>query len=78
MEGYESAHARGRSIGGASVTDDHVLSMALHLRDQELSLRDVAGRLFISKETGWHPSPTTASVHCGFGWHVDVSRGRNR
>jgi DNA invertase Pin-like site-specific DNA recombinase len=45
LEGHESARSRGKSIGGASVTDDHMLSMALHLRGQELSLRDIAARL---------------------------------
>ncbi|MDT9681011.1 hypothetical protein RND61_02765 [Streptomyces sp. TRM76323] len=40
LEGHESAHRRGKTIGGADVTDDSMLSMALHLRDQEMSLRD--------------------------------------
>ena len=45
----------GRYIG------DHMLSMALHLRDQDLSLRDIAARLVITKGTkkGQHPSPAT-------------------
>lgn len=49
------------SVGGAGVTDDHMLSMALHLRDQELSLRDIATRLVITKgkKKGQHPSPAT-------------------
>ncbi|WP_312870782.1 recombinase family protein [Streptomyces himalayensis] len=34
LEGHESAHKRGKTIGGAGVTDDSMLSMALHLRDQ--------------------------------------------
>jgi DNA invertase Pin-like site-specific DNA recombinase len=61
LEGHESARTRGKSIGGASVTDDHMLSMALHLRDQELSLRDIAARLVITKgkKKGQHPSPAT-------------------
>jgi DNA invertase Pin-like site-specific DNA recombinase len=61
LEGQESARARGKSIGGASVTDDHMLSMALHLRGQELSLRDMAARLVITKgkKKGQHPSPAT-------------------
>jgi hypothetical protein len=35
--------------------------MALHLRDQELSLRDIAARLVITKgkKKGRHPSPAT-------------------
>lgn len=61
LEGHESARTRGKTIGGASVTDDHMLSMALHLRGQELSLRDIASRLVITKgkRRGQHPSPAT-------------------
>jgi hypothetical protein len=38
-----------------------MLSMALHLRDQEMSLRDIAKRLVITTgvKKGRHPSPTT-------------------
>ena len=42
LEGHESARARGKSIGGAAVTDDAMLAVALHLRGQEMSLRDIA------------------------------------
>ncbi len=61
LEGHESARKRGKSIGGAGVTDDDMLAMALHLRDQELSLRDIASRLVITKgaKKGQHPSPAT-------------------
>jgi DNA invertase Pin-like site-specific DNA recombinase len=61
LEGHESARARGKSIGGAAVTDDAMLGMALHLREQNLSLRDVAARLVITKgkKKGRHPSPAT-------------------
>ena len=61
LEGHESARARGKSIGGAAVTDDAMLAVALHLRGQELSLRDIAGRLVIAtgKKKGQHPSPAT-------------------
>ena len=61
LQGHESARNRGKNIGGASVTDDHMLSMALHLRGQELSLRDIASRLVISKgkKKGEHPPPAT-------------------
>ncbi len=48
LEGHESARARGKSIGGAAVTDDAMLAAALHLRGQEMSLRDIAGRLVIA------------------------------
>jgi DNA invertase Pin-like site-specific DNA recombinase len=33
LEGHEAARARGKTIGGAAVTDQAMLSMALHLRD---------------------------------------------
>jgi DNA invertase Pin-like site-specific DNA recombinase len=61
LEGHESARARGKAIGGAAVTDDAMLAVALHLRGQELSLRDIAARLVIStgKKKGRHPSPAT-------------------
>ncbi|MFG1620166.1 recombinase family protein [Nonomuraea wenchangensis] len=61
LEGHESARARGKTIGGAAVTDDAMLSMALHLRAQNLSLRDIAARLVITtgKKKGRHPSPAT-------------------
>jgi DNA invertase Pin-like site-specific DNA recombinase len=62
LEGHESARARGKSIGGAAVTDEAMLSHALHLRDQQgLSLRDIAARLVITtgKKKGQHPSPAT-------------------
>jgi DNA invertase Pin-like site-specific DNA recombinase len=61
LEGHESARTRGKTIGGATVTDDAMLSMALHLRDQQLSLRDIANRLVITKgkKKGQHPSPAT-------------------
>jgi hypothetical protein len=38
-----------------------MLAVALHLRGQELSLRDIAGRLVIAtgKKKGQHPSPAT-------------------
>ena len=61
LEGHESARTRGKTIGGATVTDDAMLSMALHLRDQGSSLRDIAARLVITKgkKKGQHPSPAT-------------------
>lgn len=61
LEGHESARRRGKTIGGASVTDDAMVAMALHLRDQEMSLRDIASRLVITKgaKKGRHPSPAT-------------------
>ncbi|MCX4791601.1 recombinase family protein [Streptomyces sp. NBC_01221] len=61
LEGHESARKRGKTIGGAGVTDESMLSMALHLRDQEMSLRDIAKRLVITTgaKKGQHPSPAT-------------------
>jgi DNA invertase Pin-like site-specific DNA recombinase len=61
LEGHESARKRGKTIGGARVTDGDMLSMALHLRDQEMSLRDIAQRLVIitGAKKGQHPSPAT-------------------
>lgn len=62
LEGHESARNRGKTIGGASVTDPDMLSMALHLRDEkEMSLRDIAKRLVITTgmKKGQHPSPAT-------------------
>ncbi len=56
-----SPRSRGKTIGGAAVTDDAMLPMALHLRAQNLSLRDIASRLVITKgkKKGRHPSPAT-------------------
>ena len=56
-----SRPAPGRAIGGAAVTDDAILAVALHLRGQELSLCDIAARLVIAtgKKKGRHPSPAT-------------------
>lgn len=61
LEGHESARSRGKSIGGAPVTDENMLSLALHLREQNHSLRDIAARLVITKgkKKGQHPSPAT-------------------
>ncbi|GAA3470541.1 hypothetical protein [Nonomuraea roseola] len=62
----ESARTRGKSVGGASVTDDAMLSMALHLRtrDQDLRLRDIASRPAITQGTkqSWHPSPAARLI----------------
>ncbi|GGU50923.1 recombinase family protein [Streptomyces violascens] len=56
LEGHESARKRGKTIGGASVTADDMLSTALHLRDQEMSPRDIAKRLVTTgAKKGRHP-----------------------
>ncbi|MFD4371119.1 hypothetical protein [Streptomyces sp. NPDC058486] len=56
-----STHSNGRDIGAAGVTDEDMLSMAHYLRDQEMSLRDIAKRLVITTGTkkGQNPSPAT-------------------
>ncbi|MCX5537704.1 recombinase family protein [Streptomyces sp. NBC_00006] len=61
LDGHETARKNGKTIGGAGVTDDDMLGMALHLRDQNLSLRDIAAKLVITtgKKKGQHPSPAT-------------------
>jgi DNA invertase Pin-like site-specific DNA recombinase len=61
LEGQESARRRGKSIGGAAVVDEAMLSRALHLREQNLSLGDIAARLVITtgKRKGRHPSVAT-------------------
>jgi DNA invertase Pin-like site-specific DNA recombinase len=61
LEGHEAARARGKAIGGAAVTDDAMLAVAVHLRGQNLSLRDIAARLVITrgKKKGQRPSPAT-------------------
>jgi DNA invertase Pin-like site-specific DNA recombinase len=61
LEGHESARTRGKTIGGAAVTDPAMLSMALHLRGQGASLRDIVSRLVITtgKKKGRHPSAAT-------------------
>ncbi|MFI7455651.1 recombinase family protein [Nonomuraea sp. NPDC049714] len=61
LEGHESARKNGKAIGGATVTDPAMLSMALHLREQDLSLREIAARLVIAqgRKKGRRPSPAT-------------------
>ncbi|MFI7705415.1 recombinase family protein [Nonomuraea sp. NPDC049480] len=63
LEGHESARARGKAIGGAAVTDENMLSMALHLRGQDLSLRDIAARLVITSGAKKGPSPLGRDRH---------------
>ncbi|WP_216916686.1 hypothetical protein [Nocardia noduli] len=48
-------------FGGAAVVDDTMLALALHFREQNHCLRDIAGRLVIikGKKKGRHPSPAT-------------------
>ncbi|MGA4881232.1 transposase domain-containing protein [Streptomyces lydicamycinicus] len=61
LEGHESARTRGKTIGGAGVTDDAMLALALHLRTLQMSLRHIAARLVIThgKKKGQQPSPAT-------------------
>ncbi|GAA3263039.1 hypothetical protein GCM10020216_105410 [Nonomuraea helvata] len=63
LEGHESAHKNGKVIRGATVIDPAMLSMAVHLREQDLSLREIAARLVITQGTkkGRHPPPSPPS-----------------
>ncbi|MFC6079243.1 recombinase family protein [Microbispora bryophytorum] len=61
LEGQAAAANKGNHGGRPKVIDDDMLSMALHLRDQEMSLRDIAKKLIITTGTkkGQHPSHAT-------------------
>ncbi|MFF3625442.1 recombinase family protein [Streptomyces sp. NPDC002467] len=61
LEGHESARNRGKTIGGPTVTNSDMLAMALQLRAEGVSLRDMSARLVITSGTkkGQHPSPPT-------------------
>jgi DNA invertase Pin-like site-specific DNA recombinase len=61
LEGHETARTKGKVIGGVKVTNDDMLAMGLHLREQGLSLREIAARLVITKgaKKGQHPSAPT-------------------
>jgi DNA invertase Pin-like site-specific DNA recombinase len=48
LEGHESARARGKAIGGAAVTDDAMLAVALHLRSKEMSVVPPASDRIVS------------------------------
>ncbi|MFI7610363.1 hypothetical protein ACIBP6_03900 [Nonomuraea terrae] len=64
LEGHESARKRGKILGGAGVTDN-VLSMALHLRGQDMSLRDLDNRLVmtIGKSSYGYDGPIGGNVN---------------
>ncbi|WP_125643622.1 hypothetical protein [Nonomuraea sp. WAC 01424] len=57
-----SRPALGTAIGSAAVTDEAMLSMALHLRGQDLSLRDIVPRLVITKGKKKDRPPSPATV----------------
>ncbi|MEF2530017.1 recombinase family protein [Streptomyces sp. CS62] len=61
LEGHESARNRGKTIGGPTVTNSDMLAMALQLRAEGVSLRDMSARLVITsgRKKGQHPSPPT-------------------
>ncbi|MEV5204207.1 recombinase family protein [Streptomyces sp. NPDC053720] len=61
LEGHESARKRGKAIGGPTVTNSDMLTMALQMRAEGVSLRDMAPRLVITTgaKKGQHPSPPT-------------------
>jgi len=62
LEGHESARVRGKAIGGATVTDEAMLAVALHLRGQEMGLRDIAARLIITR--GKKKGPASRPGNC--------------
>ncbi|MFB7668915.1 recombinase family protein [Kitasatospora sp. NPDC056138] len=51
LEGHQSARKHGKTTGGAGVTDEDMMSMALHPRDREMNLRDIAKQLVITTGT---------------------------
>ncbi|MFE3995001.1 recombinase family protein [Streptomyces goshikiensis] len=61
LEGHESARKRGKAIGGPTVTNSDMLTMALQMRAEGVSLRDMVPRLVITTgaKKGQHPSPPT-------------------
>ena len=52
---------RGKAIGGATVTDDAMLGVAVHLRSQELSPREIAA-VWLSHRQEEGPAPVTGHV----------------
>ncbi|MCX5150338.1 hypothetical protein OHB36_26800 [Streptomyces sp. NBC_00320] len=79
LEGHESARKRGKTIGGAGVTDDHMLH-GPPLCEQEMSLRDIVARLAITTgKKGQHPSPATVMrILREHGEQAVVARRRRR
>jgi hypothetical protein len=64
-DGRLTVRTKGKTIGGAKVADNDMIATAVRLRDEEeLSLREIAGRLVIrtGKKRGEHPSPATVMV----------------
>lgn len=61
LEGHEVARAKGKVIGGTTVTDPAMLADAVRYRKQGLSLRQTAAKLVITTgpKTGKHPAPST-------------------
>lgn len=61
LDGHESARRRGKTIGGVFVLDDEVTAEVVMLRDQNLSLRQIASRVVIPSgaKKGKNPSPQT-------------------
>jgi hypothetical protein len=62
LEGHESARARGKAIGSATVTDEAMLAVALHLGGQEMGLRDIAARLVLTR--GKKKGPASLPGNC--------------
>ena len=61
LDGQESARARGKTIGGVFVMDEEMKAEAVRMRDEGLSLRQIAKRLVIPSgaKKGQHPSAPT-------------------
>ncbi|MFI6582877.1 hypothetical protein [Embleya sp. NPDC050493] len=60
----ESARERGKTIGDANVADDGMLTMVLHLRDQDTSLRDIVEKLVVTrgaKKATIRPAPPSCA-----------------
>ena len=47
LEGHDSARLRGKEIGGASVTDDDMLTFAIALKDKGVPVPEIANKLTI-------------------------------
>ncbi|GAA3619155.1 hypothetical protein GCM10022419_125890 [Nonomuraea rosea] len=60
LEGRESARKNGKAIGGAAVTDPAMLSMALHLREQDSARSPPASSSPRAGRRVGAPSPATA------------------
>ncbi|MFE2324785.1 hypothetical protein ACFXD5_12860 [Streptomyces sp. NPDC059385] len=75
LEGHKSARKRGKTIGGAGVTEESMLSMAHHLREQEMSPRDIAKRLdLIYGRQTWSSGGKPVQRSSAGRWPVSLKR----